>query len=76
MKEEEMRRTTMQLRRGVFGAAVALSLAFGGSQAMASPSPTVDAGPKCDNTWCDRICRAIGAFSGQCTEGGGCACAL
>ena len=75
-KEEEMRRTTTQLRRGVFGAAVALSLAFGGSQAMASPSPVVDARPKCDNTWCDRICRAIGAFSGQGTEGGGCVCAL
>ena len=65
-----------QLRRGAFGAGVALSLAFGGSQALASPSPAIDAGPKCDPTWCDRICRAIGAFSGTCLEGGGCACAL
>ena len=71
-----MRRTAMQLRRGVFGAAVALSLGFGGSQALASPAPRVDGPPRCDPTWCDRICRAIGAFSGSCTEGGGCACAL
>ncbi|HEX2206937.1 MAG TPA: hypothetical protein VHG93_04590 [Longimicrobium sp.] len=71
-----MKRTRMQLRRGVFGAAVALSLAFGGSQALASPAPAADPGPKCDPRLCDRICRAIGAFSGTCTEGGGCACAL
>lgn len=71
-----MSRTAMRIRGGVFAAGVALSLAFGGSQALASPAPAVNAGPKCDNTWCDRICRAIGAFSGQCTEGGGCACAL
>ena len=71
-----MKRTAMQLRRGVFGAAVALSLAFGASQALASPVSGVGAGPKCDPTLCDRICRAIGAFSGQCINGGGCACAL
>lgn len=71
-----MRGTAMQLRRGVFAAGVVLSLAFGGSQALASPAPVADPKPKCDPTWCDRICRAIGAFSGTCTEGGGCACAL
>lgn len=71
-----MRRTAMQFRRGVFGAAVALSLGFGGSQALASPAPSVDPGPKCDPDWCDFLCRAIGAHSGTCLEGGGCACAL
>jgi hypothetical protein len=75
-KEDEMKRTAKRLRRGVFGTAVALSLAFGGSQALASPAPRVDAGPKCDPALCDRLCRAIGAFSGTCLEGGGCACAL
>ncbi|HEU4883898.1 MAG TPA: hypothetical protein VFT45_16685 [Longimicrobium sp.] len=71
-----MRSTAKQLRRGVFGAAVVMALGFGGSQALASPAPRVDAAPKCDPRLCDRICRAIGAFSGTCTEGGGCACAL
>jgi hypothetical protein len=71
-----MRRTAMQLRRGAFAAGVALSLAFGAGQALASPALAVDGAPKCDPRLCDRICRAIGAFSGTCTEGGGCACAL
>ena len=71
-----MRGTARRLRRGVYGAAVALSLAFGASQAFATPSPVVDDGPKCRDRWCDTLCKAIGAFSGQCTPGGGCACAL
>ena len=71
-----MRRTAMQLRRGIFGAAVALALGFGGSQALAAPAPGVDAGPKCKLDWCDRFCRAIGAHSGTCLKDGGCACAL
>lgn len=71
-----MRRTSRQLRRGVFGAAVALSLGFGGSQALASPAPEVAAGPKCTLDWCDRFCKAIGAHSGTCLKDEGCACAL
>ncbi len=71
-----MRLAAMRIRRGVFGAAVAFSLAFGASQALASPSPPEEAAPKCNPRLCDRLCRAIGAFSGQCTESGGCACAL
>ncbi|HEX2202065.1 MAG TPA: hypothetical protein VHG91_02150 [Longimicrobium sp.] len=59
----------------LYAPAVAAALAFGASQAVASPREPA-AGPKCDPTWCDRICRAIGAFSGTCIEGGGCACAL
>lgn len=71
-----MNGTAMQLRRGVFAAAVALSLAFGTRQAFADPVPPPADGPRCDPAWCDRFCRLIGAFSGQCTSGGGCACAL
>ena len=75
-KEEEMKRMAMQLRRGVFGAGVALSLGVGASAAVAAPGPGVDRDPKCKDETCDRLCRLIGAHSGQCTEGGGCACAL
>lgn len=71
-----MRRTAMRMRRGVFGAAVALSLAFGAGQALASPAPVVDAGPRCTLDWCDRFCKAIGAHSGTCLKDEGCACAL
>lgn len=71
-----MTRMARQVRRGVFGAAVALSLGFGGSQALASPAPTVKAGPKCTLDWCDRFCKAIGAHSGTCLKDEGCACAL
>ena len=71
-----MRRTAMQMRRGVFGAAVALSLAFGAGQALASPAPAVETGPKCTLDWCDRFCKAIGAHSGTCLKDEGCACAL
>lgn len=71
-----MRGTNLQLRRGVFGAAVAASLAFGGSQALANPSPAVDDKPKCTLDWCERFCRAIGAHSGTCLKDEGCACAL
>lgn len=75
-KEGKMMRTAKQMRRGVFGAAVAASLAFGGSQAMASPAQTLEAGPKCTLDWCDRFCKAIGAHSGTCLPNEGCACAL
>ena len=71
-----MMRTAKGIRRGVFGAAVACSLAFGGSQALASPAPRVEAGPKCTLDWCDRFCKAIGAHSGTCLKDNGCACAL
>lgn len=68
--------TARRLRGGVFGAAVVLSLGFGGSQALASPAPAVQAGPKCTLDWCDRFCKAIGAHSGTCLRDNGCACAL
>ena len=60
----------------LLGAAVAAALGFGASQAVAGPAPPRDAAAKCNPQLCDRLCRAIGAFSGTCTPGGGCACAL
>ena len=71
-----MMRTAKQIRRGVFGVAVAGALVFGGRQAVASPAPAVEAGPKCTLDWCDRFCKAIGAHSGTCLKDEGCACAL
>lgn len=71
-----MKRMAMQLRRGVFAAGVALSLGFGAGAAFATPGPVVDRDPKCKDETCDRLCRLIGAHSGQCTPSGGCACAL
>jgi hypothetical protein len=71
-----MTRMAMRLRRGVFAAGVALSLGFGAGQAFAKPAPAVDDGPRCNPQTCDRLCKLIGAFSGTCTPGGGCACAL
>lgn len=71
-----MTRTVRRLRGGVFGAGVVLSLGFGGSQALASPAPAVEEGPKCTLDWCDRFCKLIGAHSGTCLKDEGCACAL
>jgi hypothetical protein len=63
-------------RAFLLGACVAAALGFGAAQAAAGPAPPRDDAGKCNPQLCDRICRAIGAFSGQCTPGGGCACAL
>jgi hypothetical protein len=71
-----MRTTARHIRRGVFGAAVAVALGFGGTQALASPAPAVQAEPRCTLDWCDRFCKAIGAHSGTCLKDEGCACAL
>lgn len=71
-----MMRTAKRMRRGIFGAAVAGSLAFGGNQALASPAQTAEAEPRCTLDWCDRFCKAIGAHSGTCLKDEGCACAL
>jgi hypothetical protein len=68
-----MRMKTM--RRGVFGVATAAALAFGGAQAMASPTPA-EAGPVCDSGVCNRVCQALGLIGGFCTEPAGCSCYL
>ncbi|HEX6748968.1 MAG TPA: hypothetical protein VF092_16845 [Longimicrobium sp.] len=61
----------------VLGACVAAALGFGTAQAVAVPAaPDDGAARKCNPQLCDRLCKAIGAFSGTCTPGGGCACAL
>ena len=63
-------------RAFLLSACVAAALGFGASQALAGPALPRDAARQCNPRLCDRLCRAIGAFSGQCTQGGGCACAL
>ena len=69
-----MRMKTM--RRGVFGAATAAALAFGGAQAMASPASGTDAGARvCNPQVCNRICQSIpGSIGGFCTADGSCQC--
>ena len=64
-----------RLRGALYAAGVAASLAFGAATAAAAPAPAPE-GPKCRPDWCDFTCRLIGAHSGTCLEGGGCACAL
>ena len=73
-----MSRIVHRVRRGAFAAAVTLALGFGATQATAVPAaaPAEQDGPRCNPKLCDRLCRAIGAFSGTCTPSGGCACAL
>jgi hypothetical protein len=62
------------MRRGVFGAATAAALAFGGAQAMASPASGTDA-RVCNPQVCNRICQSIpGSIGGFCTADGSCQC--
>ncbi len=69
-----MRRSTDRIRRSVFGAAIAASLAFGTTQALASPARSA-APPTCDPETCDRVCKIFGPFGGRCdAEDGTCRC--
>lgn len=63
------------IRRGVFGLGMAAALAFGGAQAMASPTQP-GAGPVCESGACNRVCQALGLIGGFCTEPIGCSCYL
>jgi hypothetical protein len=68
-------RTSKAVTRWVYGAATVAALGFGGAQAVASPSPTVDAAAACNPQVCNRICQAIpGSIGGFCTSGGSCVC--
>ena len=68
-----MRITTV--RRGVFGAATAVALGFGGAQALAAPAPAARGEKVCDDRVCDRVCdltnRGLGGF---CSSAGICVC--
>jgi hypothetical protein len=57
-----------RLRRRVIGAAVAATLGFGASQALASPAEAAEAAA-CDVVKCRANCKAQGQTSGACFEG-------
>jgi hypothetical protein len=66
-----MMKRTMQ--RGMFAAAMAAALGFGGAQAFASPGAAAQGERACSQPQCDESCRARGATGGQCVMGG-CMC--
>lgn len=55
-------------RRAVLGAAVAASLGFGATQALAAPEAEA---PRqgCNLVDCDRLCRTLGYPGGLCSRG-------
>jgi hypothetical protein len=62
------------IRGGMFAAAVAAALGFGGAQAFASPG-AAEAERACNGGQCNRDCRARGADGGFCDQGG-CICII
>lgn len=66
---------TRRTRQGIFGAAMAAALAFGGAQAFASPGAPTEAERACSGGQCNRDCRARGADGGFCDQGG-CICII
>ena len=61
-----------RIRSGVFAAAMAAALGFGGAQAFASPGAAT-AERACDLAQCDANCRARGFTGGYC-QFGWCGC--
>jgi hypothetical protein len=57
-----------RMQRGVFAAAMAAALGFGGAQAFASPGAAT-AGRACDLAQCDANCKARGFTGGYCQLG-------
>jgi hypothetical protein len=64
-----------RIRGGMFAAAMAAALGFGGTQAFASPGTAADAERACSGGQCNRDCRARGADGGFCDQGG-CICII
>jgi hypothetical protein len=60
--------TIERLGRRALGAAVAVTLGFGATQAVASPAKAADAAA-CDVVKCRASCKAQGQTSGACFEG-------
>jgi hypothetical protein len=74
-EDDKMRMTTRTIRGWVFGVGTAAALGFGGAQAMAAPSGTVDGGAVCNPEVCNRVCQSIpGSIGGFCTSDGSCQC--
>ena len=65
-----------RMRGGMFAAAMAAALGFGGTQAFASPdAAAADAERACSGGQCNRDCRARGYDGGFCDQGG-CICII
>ncbi len=63
-----MRRWIDAARRGVLGAAVAVALGFGATQALAAPA--LDAPRQgCNLVDCNKLCRTLGRSGGLCSRG-------
>ena len=63
------------IRSGMFAAATAAALGFGGAQAFASPAPEGEAAARaCTNAQCNLDCRARGYDGGICAGSWGCTC--
>lgn len=61
------------IRSGLFAAAMAAALGFGGAQAFASPGAGAEAERACSGGQCNRDCRQRGYDGGFCDQGG-CIC--
>ena len=61
-----------RIQSGMFAAAMAAALGFGGTQAFASPR-AADAELACVEGRCNRECRSIGYDEGVCDQGS-CVC--
>jgi hypothetical protein len=65
-----------RMHRGLFAAATAAALGFGGAQAFASPAAaSADAMRACSSGQCGRDCRRAGYDGGFCDQGG-CICII
>lgn len=62
-----------RMQRGLFAAAMAAALGFGGAQAFASPAASADEARACASGQCTQDCRKIGYNVGVC-ESGTCVC--
>ncbi|HEX8273897.1 MAG TPA: hypothetical protein VF615_14760 [Longimicrobiaceae bacterium] len=64
-----MTRAATILRKGLFTLAMALSLGFGASQALAAPPGGASAARLCEPLQCWRSCLALGYQYGACSAG-------
>lgn len=70
-----MSRTLTLLRNGAFALAIAASLGFGATQALAGTAPAQDA-RTCNDAECYDYCISLGAGYGSCDSYGNCECLL
>ena len=64
-----MKATLKQARNGIAALALAASLGFGATQALASPAAGDEAARACNPKGCNAQCQAQGGFEGRCNNG-------